>query len=123
MTEAENPHTERLPYCSVVYWQDGVACGKLDDWTQARLESMRGYPSMTFERAEKDRLETVIHILAIAFDCGRSRTAARSTAGAPAGRGTRGRSRRRTKGSERCRSTKSSAGFRGSSPTPWSGQT
>jgi hypothetical protein len=32
---------------------------------------MRGYPSMTFERAEKERLETVIRILAIAFDCGK----------------------------------------------------
>lgn len=71
MNEAKNPHTDRFPYCEVRYWQNGVACGKLDDWTQARLESMRGYPSMTFERAEKERLETVIRILAIAFDCGK----------------------------------------------------
>lgn len=69
--ERDNPHTERLPFCNIVYWNCDSACGKHDDWTRAQIVSLSTFQSVEFPRTDIRRMASTVDLLRQAFENGR----------------------------------------------------
>ena len=69
MNITDNPHTERLPFCNVVYWNGNSACGKDDQWTRATIEAFGQFPR--FETTEKRDIEAITALMREAYKAGR----------------------------------------------------
>lgn len=74
--DKDNPHTDFDEYSQVVYWQNGSACGRDDEWTEAVLSCCGGYPELRFPRADLRKLEDTRRLMQQAFSRGRTYQAA-----------------------------------------------
>lgn len=67
----DNLHTELFPYAKVVYWKDGVAVGKLNEWTEATISAKQfNSPEIRIQRAHKDKLDRMLSMMQFAYDSG-----------------------------------------------------
>lgn len=71
MITEDNPHTERLGYCQIAFWQGNAACGKLDAWDHAEIMSPSALTRISFTREQERQMRATVDLMEEAAAYGR----------------------------------------------------